>query len=377
MSREEPFQILARSARARAGEFKVAHGSFQTPAFMPVGTQASVKGVLPRDLEEIGSEIILTNTYHLHLRPGDELIRDCGGIHAFMNWPGPILSDSGGFQVFSLARLNQVTDEGVVFQSHIDGQRILFTPESVVRIQENLGVDIMMVLDECLPPAADKAAAQCSWKRTLRWAERSLAAKQRSDVLAFGIVQGGMFSEAREQAARDLAELPFDAYAVGGVSVGEALDDMRRVTEISAAALPESKLRYLMGVGTPLDLVQSVALGIDLFDCVIPTRSARFGRLYVANGSINIRNQCYRRDPRPIDESCDCYACRNFSRAYISHLIHAKEVLAVCLASLHNLRFYQRLMKDIRESIHKDCYTEFCECFSAAWEEGSEVDGKE
>ena len=371
------FEILAKEGRARAGVFHTAHGAFQTPAFMPVGTQGTVKGVDPQRLEELGAEIVLANTYHLHLRPGDELIRDLGGLHKFMAWDGPILTDSGGFQVFSLAKLRTVTESGVTFQSHIDGSSVEFTPEKVVRIQENLGVDIMMVLDECLPYPCDKVQAAESLVRTLNWARAAKAAKVKKECLIFGIVQGGVYPDLRVQAAEGLKEIGFDGYAIGGVSVGEPTEAMREITDYSTRSLPEERVRYLMGVGTPTDIVCSVALGVDMFDCVMPTRSARFGRLFTSNREgesyINIRNTEFRTDSAPIDADCDCYTCRNFSRAYISHLIHSKEVLAVELASLHNLRFYQRLMSDIRTALCAGRFAVFMEEFLAKHRENKEA----
>jgi queuine tRNA-ribosyltransferase len=357
------FEITAREGKARSGVFTTAHGEFETPAFMPVGTQGTVKGVTPRQLQELGAQILLSNTYHLHIRPGDELIRDLGGLHRFMAWPGPILTDSGGYQVFSLTKLRKLNDNGAEFQSHVDGSPVLFTPEKVIAIQENLGVDIMMVLDECLAYPSTHEQAEVSLKRTLHWAERSLVARRKSQCLAFGIVQGGMFPDLRLRSCERLVELQFDGYAVGGLSVGEPNQLMLEIAGISAAALPQDRIRYLMGVGTPRDIVQAVALGIDMFDCVIPTRSARFGRLYTADGFINIRNQQYRRDESAIDPECDCYCCENFSRAYISHLTHTKEILASELASLHNLRFYQRLMEDIRRAIKANCFGGFSQEF--------------
>ncbi len=363
------FKIINTEGEARRGEFQTRMGSFQTPAFMPVGTQGTVKGILARDLEEIGAEIILSNTYHLHLRPGENVIKDLGGIHEFMNWKGPILTDSGGYQVFSLSKLRKITEEGVTFRSHLDGAKVLFSPENVVRIQETLGVDIMMVIDECLPPNATQEEVKKSWQITLNWAERSLAAKNRADVLPFGIVQGGMFEEERERAINDLIKLPFAGYAIGGLSVGEDKETMRKITAFSAPKLPKNKPRYLMGVGLPIDIVESVALGVDMFDCVIPTRSARFGRLFTMDGYINIRNKEYRTDSNPIDADCDCYSCRNHSRAYVSHLIHAKEMVGATLASLHNLRFYQRLVKMIRSKIEANEFSLFAEECRKKWNE--------
>ena len=345
------FEQFGTSGRARTGRFHTAHGAFDTPAFMPVGTQGTVKGVSPRELSELGAQIILSNTYHLHIRPGDELIRDLGGLHKFMGWSGPILTDSGGFQVYSLARIRRVTDEGVSFQSHIDGSPIDLTPERVVRIQENLGVDIMMVLDECVSHPAERSAVESSLARTTRWARAARQARRKPSVLAFGIVQGGMYPDLRKRAVEDLCEIGFDGYAIGGLSVGEPSEVLHQTASETAAKLPPDRIRYLMGVGTPSDIVRAVDAGIDLFDCVIPTRSARFGRIFSGYGHLNIRNEQFRRDPNPIEENCACYTCKNFSRAYLSHLVHAKEVLAVQLATLHNLHYYQRLMRSIRAGV--------------------------
>jgi len=354
------FEIFAEEGEARLGRFHTNHGSFDTPAFMPVGTQGTVKGVLARDLkEDIKAQIILSNTYHLHIRPGEKLIAELGGIHKFMGWEGPILTDSGGFQVFSLKGLRKITDEGVEFQSHVDGSPVFFSPEKVVEIQETLGVDIMMVLDECLPAATDLAEVKKSWVRTLDWAKRSLDAKKKSEVLPFGIVQGGMFKEAREQAVKDLCGLPFAGFAIGGLSVGEEIPKMREITQFTAPMMPKDKPRYLMGVGTPIDLVESVWSGIDMFDCVMPTRSARFGRIFTFDGYFNIRNSKYRTDEKPLEKDCDCYTCLNHSKAYLSHLIHSGEILASVLASLHNLRFYQRLVYLMREKIKNREFEKF------------------
>ena len=366
------FEISHREGNARVGKLMTRHGAFETPAFMPVGTLGTVKGVSPRDLTELGAQIILANTYHLHLRPGDERIKALGGLHKFMGWKGPILTDSGGFQVFSLSRLTKITDRGVQFQSHLDGNLIEFTPEKVIRIQENLGVDIMMVLDECLEAGAPRARVEESWKRTLSWERACFAARRDPQQLLFGIVQGGMFEDLRVKAAEELQEIPFDGFAIGGLSVGESTEVMREMTAVSASALPQDKVRYLMGVGTPLDLVESVALGIDMFDCVIPTRSGRFGRVYVDEGYLNLRNTEFRDDENPIQTGCDCYACQHFSRAYISHLIHAKEMLGVQLATLHNLRFYQRLMNNIRVALRESRFQKWREDFVANYRSASE-----
>ena len=363
MKRIGNFEILATEGEARSGTLTTAHGEFQTPAFMPVGTQGTVKGVTPKQLEELGAEIILSNTYHLELRPGSELIRDLGGLHKFMGWKGPILTDSGGYQVFSLSKLRRISEQGVEFQSHVDGSPIFFSPERVIEIQENLGVDIMMVLDECLPFPCDEARARESLELTQRWAERSLRARKREGSLMFGIAQGGMHPELRKIACSELMSLEFDGYAIGGVSVGEPPEVMLELTQLCCSILPKEKIRYLMGVGTPSDIVQAVARGVDMFDCVIPTSSARFGRLFTLDGHLNIRNSQYRRDESPIDAECDCYCCSNFSRAYLSHLVHAKEILASELASLHNLRFYQRLMAGIRDAVRRGTFSKFSHDF--------------
>ena len=360
---------------ARRGSVVTKHGIYETPAFMAVGTQATVKGMTPRDLHDVGSQIILSNTYHLHIRPGDEVIRDLGGLHRFMGWDGPILTDSGGYQVFSLSKLRKLSDHGVEFQSHVDGAPVLFTPEKVVGIQENLGVDIMMVLDECLPYPATEAAAEESLRITTAWARRAADARRNPEQLAFGIMQGGMYPQLRTRAAEALREIGFDGYAIGGLSVGEPSSLMYEMAELSASLLPSDKVRYLMGVGTPSDIVKAVSVGVDQFDCVIPTRSARFGRLFCGDSHINIRNAEYRNDQSPIEEGCDCYTCRTFSRAYLSHLIHAKEVLAVHLATLHNLRFYQRLMSEIRAQITAGTFGEFAKSYLARRVEAGQTSG--
>ncbi len=334
---------------------------------MPVGTQGTVKGVLPRDLRELGAEIVLSNTYHLHLRPGEQLIAKLGGLHQFMQWSGPILTDSGGYQVFSLSHLRELTEEGVHFRSHVDGAPLFFTPEKVIQIQETLGVDIMMVLDECLKYPSEKAETAKSLELTLKWAKRSKLARTRAESRAFGIVQGGMFEDLRRESAERLVEIGFDGYAIGGLSVGEPSELLYSVTDLTTKFLPSDHIRYLMGVGYPNDIVQAVSSGVDLFDCVIPTRSARFGRIFYEQGHINIRNAQFRDDPKPLEEGCQCYTCCNFSRAYLSHLIHSKEVLAVVLASIHNLYFYQHLMRRIRSAISAGTFSEFAHNFLKNW----------
>lgn len=353
------FVIHATSGKARKGTIITKSGNVNTPAFMAVGTQATVKAVNPAELRTLGAEIVLSNTYHLHLRPGDELIKEHGGLHKFMGWTGPILTDSGGFQVFSLSKLRRITSDGVYFRSHHDGLEVFFSPEKVVQIQENLDVDIMMVLDECLTHTASEQEANSSLDLTLAWAKRSLEARTDPKRLMFGIVQGGMYLKLRERAIEALRAMPFDGYAIGGLSVGEPTEELYRLTEFSSERLPADRVRYLMGVGMPHDIVYAVAAGVDLFDCVIPTRSARFGRLFLGNSFLNIRNSRYRRDALPIEEGCDCYTCQNFSRAYLAHLIHEKEILGNQLATIHNLRYYQRLMSRLRVEIENDTLASF------------------
>ena len=344
----------------RLGAMQTSHGEVRTPVFMPVGTQATVKTLSPADLESIGAEIILSNTYHLFLRPGHELIRDFGGLHGFMNWKRPVLTDSGGFQVFSLAELRKVTDGGVTFQSHIDGgAKHVITPEYAVEIQEALGADIIMAFDECIPYPATKDYAQESMDRTHRWAQRCRQAKKDTGQALFGIVQGGMYPDLRKRSAETLVDIGFDGYAVGGLSVGETKPLMYEMLEATVPALPEDQPRYLMGVGTPEDLVEGVDRGIDMFDCVMPTRNARNGTFFTSFGKLVIRNSRYEQDKGPLDPECGCYTCRNFSRAYLRHLFNAGEVLALRLGTIHNLSFYLDLMGQIRKSIEEDRFREF------------------
>jgi queuine tRNA-ribosyltransferase len=339
---------------ARLGRLSTPHGDVETPAFMPVGTQASVKAMSPRDLEEIGCQILLGNTYHAYLRPGVEVIRKLGGLHRFMGWQRPILTDSGGYQVFSLGALRKITEEGVQFQSHLDGSSHLLTPEKVVEIQEDLGSDIAMVLDECIPHPSGRDYARSSTERTIRWAERSLNARRKTDMALFAIVQGGMYEDLRRECARELSGLPFDGYAAGGLGVGEGEAALRAMGGFTAEQLPEDRPRYLMGVGRPEDLIFAARAGYDLFDCVLPTRNARNGTLFTAAGKMNIRRAEYASDARPADEACECYCCRNFSRAYLRHLHQAGEILAAHLMTLHNLAFYHRLMESWRNAIRED-----------------------
>jgi len=350
----------------RLGKVITSHGEVTTPVFMPVGTQATVKTLSPQDLRDIGAEIILSNTYHLFLRPGHELIRDLGGLHGFMNWERPVLTDSGGFQVFSLADLRKVTDEGVTFQSHVDGgAKHFIAPEQAVEIQEALGADIIMAFDECIPYPATKDYAQESLERTHRWARRCREAKRDTGQALFGIVQGGMYPDLRKRSAETLVDIGFEGYAIGGLSVGETKPLMYEMIEATAPHLPADQPRYLMGVGTPEDLVEGVDRGIDLFDCVMPTRNARNGTFFTSFGKMAIRNSRYERDSGPLDPECGCYTCRTFSRAYLRHLFNAGEVLALRLGTIHNLTFYLDLMRKIRKSIEEDRFREFKKEFLA------------
>lgn len=344
------FQHIAQTGRARAGLFQTPHGDIPTPIFAPVGTQATVKALTPAQVSETGASLVLANTYHLYLRPGSGLVAELGGLHQFMNWPGPILTDSGGFQVFSLAAMRKIDDDGVTFKSHIDGSTHRFTPEKAIEIEEQLGADIIMAFDECAPPN-DRDYNQRALQRTHNWAERCLRAKSRPDQALFGIVQGGIFPDLRAQSAEFIASLGFPGHAIGGLSVGETKQDMYAVLDIVDSVLPQNKPRYLMGVGTPEDLINGILRGIDIFDCVLPTRLARHQAAMTRYGRINLMNAANARDPRPIDESCSCYACRNFSRAYLRHLIVAKEILAATLISIHNITTLMNLVKEARQAI--------------------------
>lgn len=342
------------STNGRLGRLTTGHGIIETPCFMPVGTQGTVKGVLPRDLSELGCQILLGNTYHLYLRPGHELIRRMGGLHRFMNWPGPILTDSGGYQVFSLGAMRKITEDGACFQSHLDGSSHLLTPEKAVEIQEALGSDIAMVLDECIPHDADRDYVRSSTERTVRWAERCLRARASKDQLLFGIIQGGMHEDLRRWCVDKMRAMPFDGFAVGGLGVGESEITLQAISAYTADLLPQDRPRYLMGVGRPEDIITAIRAGFDMFDCVIPTRNARNGTLFTSQGKVNIKRSDFARDPRPLDERCECYTCRNFSRAYLRHLYMAGEILSSQLNSLHNLYFYHRLMQWCRETIRDD-----------------------
>ncbi len=363
------FTLLKTEGRARRGTLTCAHGTAQTPAFMNVGTQAAIKGALSaRDLEEIGCQIELSNTYHLHLRPGDALIKEMGGLHQFMGWQGPILTDSGGFQVFSLASMRKIKEEGVTFASHIDGRKIFMGPEESMQIQSNLGSDIAMAFDECVENPAPYDYVKQSCERTLRWLVRCKTEHDRLNQLPdtvnpqqmlFGINQGGVVPELRVWHMKQIAALDCDGYAIGGLAVGEPAETMYEIIDAVEPHMPKDKIRYLMGVGTPENILEGVARGIDLFDCVLPARNARHGKLYTWHGTLNIKNEKYKNDPRPIDPTCTCPACRNFSRAYLRHLFAAGEMLAMRLAVLHNLHFYNELMARIRQALEEDRFQEF------------------
>jgi len=362
-----------RGSSARVGKLVTAHGEITTPAFMPVGTLGSVKSLTPEEVVELGGEIILSNAYHLYLRPGDELVKDFGGLHRFMNWYGPILTDSGGYQVMSLASKRKITEEGVLFQSHIDGSRHFFSPESTIKIQENIGADIIMCLDECTPYPATKEYVEESTWRTVRWAKRCKESKTRDDQLLFGIVQGGVFVDLRKACAEALQEIDFPGYAVGSLSVGEPKEETFRVIAEIVPGLPEEKPRYLMGMGTPQDLVEAIAHGVDLFDCVLPTRNARNGMLYTSSGNIQIKNQRYTKDENPVDPRCSCYVCRNYTRAYLRHLYVNRELLSYRLNTMHNLYFYFSVIKKARAAIANGTFEKFKKDFQSSEESEKKV----
>ncbi len=356
------FDLHASDGSARRGTFHTPHGPIATPVFAPVGTLANVKTLEPRDLHEAGCDLILANTYHLYLRPGHELIRDLGGLHQFMGWDNPILTDSGGFQVFSLAEQRQLDDDGVTFRSHIDGSQHRFTPERVMEIEQALGPDIAMVLDEC-PEPLDRGYNVQALDRTHRWAERCRAAHTRADQALFGIVQGGIFPDLRVQSAEFLRDLDFPGYAIGGLAVGETKTQMYETLSVTCPALPSDKPRYLMGVGAPEDVVEAVYRGIDFFDCVLPTRIARNGALFTPEGRLNLRNAQFAADARPVQADCGCYTCRTFSRAYLRHLYKANEITALRLGTIHNIWFMQQLMRDVRTAIEAGTFGDFREGF--------------
>lgn len=363
------FTLLKTEGKARRGELTCAHGTAQTPAFMNVGTQGAIKGaVSAHDLKEIGCQIELSNTYHLHLRPGDKLIKEMGGLHRFMRWDGPILTDSGGFQVFSLASMRKIKEEGVTFASHIDGQRIFMGPEESMQIQSNLGSDIAMAFDECVENPAPYDYVKQSCERTLRWLQRCKVEHDRLNTLPdtvnsqqqlFGINQGGIVPDLRVWHMKEIAKLDCDGYAIGGLAVGEPAETMYEIIDAVEPYMPTDKPRYLMGVGTPVNILEAVARGVDMFDCVLPARNARHGKLYTWQGAMNIKNEKYKNDDRPIDPACDCPACRSFSRAYLRHLFAAGEMLGMRLAVIHNLHFYNELMVKIRQALEEGRFTEF------------------
>jgi queuine tRNA-ribosyltransferase len=359
------FKLIHRDKKtaARLGQIETPHGQIATPVFMPVGTQATVKAMTPEELEEIGARIILANTYHLHLRPGSKLIAEAGGLHKFMHWESPILTDSGGYQVFSLSKLNRITEEGVYFQSHIDGSRHFISPEKSMEIQRDLGSDIVMAFDECPPYPCEYEYIAKSLERTINWARRSKEAMTGKDQAIFGIIQGGVYRKLREEAVRALIEIDFPGYAIGGLSVGEDKEQMYQILDYTTPLMPSDKPRYLMGVGTPEDLIEGVKRGVDMFDCVMPTRIARHGTVFTSRGRLIIRDSSYEKDFTPLDADCDCYVCRNYTRGYIRHLIKRQEILGVRLTTYHNLYFLIKLMAKMRQAIQEDRFLEFCDNF--------------
>ena len=360
-NKKSPFTLHGKSTdcAARRGEVKTLHGIFQTPVFMPVGTQATVKSVTPENLIEMDAQIILGNTYHLFIRPGHELIRSFGGLHNFMNWDRPILTDSGGFQIFSLKELAKITEEGAAFRSHLDGSKLFLSPEDAIHVQEALGSDIMMCLDTCIPYPATREETVQSTDLTSRWAKRCREAQTDTGQLLFGIVQGGMHTDLRQAHVESLIDIGFDGYAIGGLSVGEDKSMMQDMTEATIPHLPEDYSRYLMGVGTPEDLVEGVYRGVDMFDCVMPTRNARNGTMFTSKGKVVIKNARYRDDKEPLDPNCDCYTCRHYSRAYLRHLFQSREILSYHLNTIHNLHYYLHLMDGMRKAIENDNFTAF------------------
>ncbi|MCW8923443.1 MAG: tRNA guanosine(34) transglycosylase Tgt [Gammaproteobacteria bacterium] len=359
------FRLLNNDHKARRGRLEFDRGQVETPAFMPVGTYGTVKAMTPEELEGLGAQIILGNTFHLMLRPGTEIIKKHGDLHDFSHWQGPILTDSGGFQVFSLAKMRKITEQGVVFQSPVDGSKVELTPESSMQVQRDLGSDIVMIFDECTPYPATETEASESMELSLRWAKRCKKAHEGNPNALFGIVQGGMYPALRHRSAEVLTEIGFDGYAIGGLSVGEPEEERNKVLDETLPFLPEDKPRYLMGVGTPSDIIEAVRRGVDMFDCVIPTRHARTGFLYTSEGIVKIRNSKYRDDIRPLDEHCDCYTCKNYSRSYLRHLDKCGEILGIRLNTIHNLHYYQDLMRNIRSAIESGTFEQFASDFHA------------
>ena len=359
------YELLATDGRARRGRLTFPRGVVETPVFMPVGTYGTVKGMLPRDLKDLGAQIILGNTFHLWLRPGTEVIKKHGDLHNFMQWQGPILTDSGGFQVFSLGAMRKIKEEGVYFSSPVDGSKVFMGPEESMQVQRELGSDIVMIFDECTPYPADIDTARASMELSLRWAKRSKIAHGDNPSALFGIVQGGMHESLRQRSLEGLQEIGFDGLAIGGLSVGEPKEDMIRILDFLPSLMPHDKPRYLMGVGKPEDLVEGVRRGIDMFDCVMPTRNARNGHLFVNDGVVKIRNAVHRHDDSPLDASCDCYTCQNFTRSYLYHLDKCGEMLGCMLNTIHNLRHYQMLMAGLRQAIQQGTLSHFVEDFYA------------
>ena len=357
------FETLTQEGKARRGRLTFPRGVVETPAFMPVGTYGTVKGMTPRDIEATGAQIILGNTFHLMLRPGTEIVQQHGDLHDFMQWKGPILTDSGGFQVFSLGKMRKITEEGVTFQSPVNGSKVLMTPESSMQVQRELGSDIVMIFDECTPYPATHQEAADSMRLSMRWAKRSRDAHGDSPSALFGIIQGGMYEDLRDESLAGLTEIGFDGYAIGGLSVGEPKEDMTRILDHLAWKMPEDKPRYLMGVGKPEDLVEGVRRGVDMFDCVMPTRNARNGFLFTRNGIVKIRNSANKTNTAPVDETCSCYTCQNFSRAYLHHLDKCKEILGAQLNTIHNLHYYQELMAGLRNAIEQGKLSDFVDEF--------------
>ena len=365
-----------KNTKARHGKLHTNHGIFETPMFMPVGTQATVKTLSVEELYDVNAGIILANTYHLWLRPGEDIVAKAGGLHKFMNYKGPILTDSGGFQVFSLAKPKDITEEGVMFKNHLNGDKLLLTPEKSIEIQNKLDSDIAMSFDECVAYPAEYKYLKESVERTLRWAKRGKEAHKNANQMLFGIVQGGDFEDLRKHCAEELVKMNFDGYSIGGTSVGEPKPTMYKMVEMSTKYLPEDKLRYLMGVGDPIDLIENVMRGIDIFDCVSPTRLARHGHAYTMCGKINLKNNKYKEDFTPIESGCDCYTCKNFTKAYVKHLINAEESFGARLLSIHNLRFLMRLMEDIRENIKTSTLEEYRDNFVKNYYHKGDEDGK-
>jgi queuine tRNA-ribosyltransferase len=371
------FQLLKEAEQGRVGQITTTHGSFSTPVFMPVGSQGTVKALAPADLREIGAEIILCNAYHLYLRPGTDVVRTGGGLHRFMGWEGPILTDSGGFQIVSMSALREIESEGVRFRSHIDGSLHFLTPEKVVQIQEELGADIMMVLDDCPRASASADEVKVAVALTTAWARRSQAARSGTERALFGIVQGGSYPELRRQSAHALMEIGFDGYAIGGLSLGEEKEVTFEIAAMVAALLPSGAPRYLMGMGTPEDILTGVRIGIDMFDCVLPTRGARTGTLFTSRGQLNIKHARYSADTAPVDPHCSCYTCRNFSRAYLRHLFVARELLAYRLNAVHNLFYYHSLMRDISQALSEGRIDQFVREFFSQRETTTGSEGGE